>query len=212
MKTPCRLFKDGKAIIAFAVLAVLFLIAPSANAEDNATAAQFAGESVPAPFDLRWGMTCSEIMALGTRNVGIQAPCRDVVNLPKGLRHFKVDFGFNDSGGIIDLQARYRSGDSISSRRLGKALRAALIAKYGRERVLYDTPNGVLLAWLFEDGSRIEIESSLATDSANYSHVWLSYKTRAAINIQKEKDRIENEKKKNKAATRSNNNKKEAKL
>lgn len=212
MKTPCRLFKDGKAIIAFAVLAVLLLIAPSANAEDNATAAQFAGESVPAPFGLRWGMTCAEIMSLGTRNVGIQAPCRDVVNLPKGLRYFKVDFGFDDSGEIIDLQARYWSENSISSRRIGKALRAALVAKYGRERVLFDAPNGVLLAWLFEDGSRIEVESSLAMESADSSHVWLLYKTKTAIDRQKEKDRIESEKKKNKAAAKRKSNKIEAKL
>ena len=175
--------EGGKATIAFAVLAVLFLIAPSADAEDNATAAQFAGESVPAPFGLRWGMTCAEIIALGAKDIGQGAPCEDAVNLPEELKGFQPSLKFDDRGGLFFVAASRVLRDSDVARRMVRDIRAQFDAKHGKGNVAYDLSRDKMFYWEFEDGSVINI-IGLFRQKADTHTILLEYKTKAALSYE----------------------------
>ena len=177
-------FRTGLSVFIFAVFSVLALsavfliIAPSMH---NTSAAK-AGESVPAPFGLRWGMTCPEIIALGAENI-LGTPCRRVANLPEELDGFEVFLNFDDNGELIGLVSDNffaKDRNPGISRHIAKTLRATLVKKYGKEKVSVDTPSEIWLEWDFEDGSQIILFCSFVAASTDPSSaVALVYLTKA---------------------------------
>ena len=196
------IMKGIKAIVGFAVLAVLFLIPPSTHAEGNIPTLK-AGESVPAPFGLRWGMTCDEVIALGAKGVGKR--CALFTNLPKGLKGFEALLRFEPKSvsasgipvrGLVSVSASNsmsKDRNIHSSRRIVKELLAALVAKYGKGNIKLNTPENVWISWEFEDGSDITLTGSFSFIADTPGLVLVGYRTKDSLSYKERKDKIEAE-------------------
>lgn len=119
--------------------------------------AQYAGDSVPAPFGLQWGMKCEEILALGVSEIQDEPPCLQVDNFPKGMEGFDAFLRFDTSGGLIVVNAHRTAYDVTPINVKISEVKHDLIAKYGKG-VGWDEGDYLSRMWKFADGSILVLE------------------------------------------------------
>lgn len=152
--------------------------------------AQYAGDSVPAPFGLQWGMKCEEILALGVKNQD-DIPCFNVYNFPKGIEGFYAFLTFNTSGELIAVRASRDPLPSYSVIRIND-IKDDLTAKYGKG---VGWNEGMHLSWMwqFADGSIMVLDGG-SHHGLSHDAINLHYITAAARAVAKERREILEEK------------------